>query len=278
MPDITDNASTKWAQFNTALANVKDNIGLAVLPILTPLMSKMAEIATDLAPKISAAFFTLSETLQKEGLGGAFALIHTEMVKAWDNNIVPELERMSRDFWAWMEDPERQQKSEEAAYDVGIKVTDAFKDALGTGTPKAVNEGFWDHAARTAQEGLSTKLSPIVEPIASGWLKAMIDGFEVNKAQWVKDLRGWFQGVYDSDIAGWFSGLIGSFGGYPGYASGGIIPGPMGAPTPIIAHGGELILNPQQQQQLMFNLTVNSRAESSSVIQDFNMLRSMAGV
>ncbi len=66
--------------------------------------------------------------------------------------------------------------------------------------------------------------------------------------------------------------------GFFSYGSGGFIPGPVGSPQPIMGHGGELVLNQQQQQQLMFNLTVNSRAETSSVIQDFNMLKSMAGV
>ena len=37
---------------------------------------------------------------------------------------------------------------------------------------------------------------------------------------------------------------------FPGMQSGGFVPGPIGAPRPILAHGGELVLNPEQQAAL----------------------------
>lgn len=64
----------------------------------------------------------------------------------------------------------------------------------------------------------------------------------------------------------------------PSFASGGIVPGPAGERRQIMAEGGEVVLNQQQQQQLLFNMTVNTRASAATVIQDFNMLRAMAGV
>jgi len=73
---------------------------------------------------------------------------------------------------------------------------------------------------------------------------------------------------------------LGNLGGLLSFQSGGMVPGPIGAPTLAMVHGGEMVLNPQQQSVVnnYFNQTVNTRAEQSSVIQDFNMLKSLAGV
>lgn len=50
-------------------------------------------------------------------------------------------------------------------------------------------------------------------------------------------------------------GASGGFEGYnpegiPGFAEGGVIPGPMGSPQLVLAHGGETVFNPDQMQAL----------------------------
>ena len=48
---------------------------------------------------------------------------------------------------------------------------------------------------------------------------------------------------------------------FPGMQSGGFVPGPIGAPRPILAHGGEVVLNPEQQASInpsfAPNITIN---------------------
>ena len=93
-------------------------------------------------------------------------------------------------------------------------------------------------------------------------------------------IKGLYDQLLDVTVTNWSdftSELVGLLPRYS-FQSGGIVPGPTGAPTLAQVEGGEMILNSEQQQQLMFNLTVNSSAPVSSVIQDFNMLKSLAGV
>lgn len=55
---------------------------------------------------------------------------------------------------------------------------------------------------------------------------------------------------------------VGASGGYEGYnpegvvgfASGGVVPGPVGAAVPTVVHGGEVVLNPQQAVQVLWAL------------------------
>jgi hypothetical protein len=55
-----------------------------------------------------------------------------------------------------------------------------------------------------------------------------------------------FLGSFFSDVD-WLKGV--KFSGT--FATGGVIPGPLGSPQPIMGHGGELVLNSQQQRDLL---------------------------
>lgn len=46
--------------------------------------------------------------------------------------------------------------------------------------------------------------------------------------------------------------------GFPGYATGGIVPGPIGRPQMAIVHGGEQVLTPEQQAQGVGGVTINN--------------------
>ena len=70
----------------------------------------------------------------------------------------------------------------------------------------------------------------------------------------------------------------------PGFASGGIVPGPIGQPQLAVVHGGENIQTPEQQQSgngggiQIGNITINanSRAEGEAAANGFNdRLRAM---
>jgi len=81
-------------------------------------------------------------------------------------------------------------------------------------------------------------------------------------------LSGGFSSIFSS-IGGFF-GMGG--GGTLGYndmsfelASGGMVPGPLGAPMPGIAHGGEMILNPTQQAAVFGDKTNSGSVDNVTV-------------
>jgi phage-related protein len=63
MPDVSENAATKMAQLETTMANLKAELGTALLPIFTQVMGVMGELATEYGPQITAIFAQLAETL-----------------------------------------------------------------------------------------------------------------------------------------------------------------------------------------------------------------------
>jgi len=87
MPDITDNASTKWGQFQTRLANFKDDIGVKLLPFFETVISLLMKIADAVLPliipvveRVSGAFSTFigvignfGNILANQGIGEAIA-------------------------------------------------------------------------------------------------------------------------------------------------------------------------------------------------------------
>jgi tape measure domain-containing protein len=73
--------------------------------------------------------------------------------------------------------------------------------------------------------------------------------------------------VEGSQLAGLIANLGSSGLGLkmPSLATGGIIPGGFGSPTPIMAHGGEVVLNPRQQQELLLNGGGSSQPGNTSI-------------
>jgi len=63
MPDVAENAATKMAQLETTMANLKAEIGTALLPIFTQVMGVMGGLATEYGPQVAAVFGRLAETL-----------------------------------------------------------------------------------------------------------------------------------------------------------------------------------------------------------------------
>lgn len=61
MPDITDNASTKMAQLGTMFSDVKDKIGVALLPLLTDLMDAVLSFANEHLPPLLAKLEPLAK-------------------------------------------------------------------------------------------------------------------------------------------------------------------------------------------------------------------------
>lgn len=63
MPDVSENAATKMAQLETTMANLKAEIGTALLPIFTQVLGVLGGLATEYGPQVTAVFGQLAETL-----------------------------------------------------------------------------------------------------------------------------------------------------------------------------------------------------------------------
>jgi hypothetical protein len=96
---------------------------------------------------------------------------------------------------------------------------------------------------------------------------------------WYKEALSAILGFYNQLIATGreLQKLIFAGGGFsiPGFASGGIVGGPLGAPQLAVVHGGEQIIPASQANS--YNLTINSHAPTEPIIADFAMMRSLAG-
>lgn len=71
MPDVSENAATQMAQLGASMQNVKDQIGMALLPVLTAVMGPLGELAEKYGPQIGEVFGRLAE-LVGPLLGSAF--------------------------------------------------------------------------------------------------------------------------------------------------------------------------------------------------------------
>jgi len=56
-------------------------------------------------------------------------------------------------------------------------------------------------------------------------------------------------------------GIFGAIGSFLGFQTGGVVPGPVGAPQPAIVHGGEEVLTPSQRKRGGMNGTANITVE-----------------
>jgi len=70
MPDIADNAATKMAQLESTMANLKAEVGMALLPVFTEVMGIFGELMTTYGPMLTDVMAQLG-TLLGDVIGGA---------------------------------------------------------------------------------------------------------------------------------------------------------------------------------------------------------------
>lgn len=92
MPDITDNASTKWGQFQTRLANFKDDIGVKLLPFFEVVLDLLMQMADAALPVLMPLIEGLANgfTSLIGGLGGVGGVI--------ENTVMPVLRQLATWF------------------------------------------------------------------------------------------------------------------------------------------------------------------------------------
>lgn len=97
-------------------------------------------------------------------------------------------------------------------------------------------------------------------------IPAVIKGFEIaikifkgvsdvlaNILYYTGKVSSGLKSVSDKIGIGWLSKAAGSVAGFLGFAEGGVVPGPVGAPVPAVVHGGEMIIPPGKTAGNVFN-------------------------
>ena len=119
MPDVAGSASQGLASLTTTLANTKDQIGLALLPILTPLLQKLGELAAQFLPMVVLGFQQFVGMIQTQvmpwvqanlipilmqlgaWLGKEIPKFLQFLSQVWVNVLKPALQTV----WAFIQDP-----------------------------------------------------------------------------------------------------------------------------------------------------------------------------
>ena len=155
----------------------------------------------------------------------------------------------------------------QATKDLKIAVTTSFADdmaAAATGLTEGVLAASRLYDRISGEEGTFAKVSRMVRTPnkeVEGWFDRNVNqrlglpSFGNSRdggSQWgAKDLRS----INDA-LEGWFDrninqrlGLPAPSGSIPGFAQGGMVPGPRGRPQLAMVHGGEQVMTPGQQRQ-----------------------------
>jgi hypothetical protein len=65
LPDVTENAATKMAQLRTMFQNVKDEVGVALIPVLMELLVPLGELAMQYGPMLVQWFVSLIPVIKE---------------------------------------------------------------------------------------------------------------------------------------------------------------------------------------------------------------------
>jgi hypothetical protein len=130
-------------------------------------------------------------------------------------------------------------------------------------------------------EGTLNLIVTAVEAVAVGFAK-VADAFEIAKGLGdqlgtINDLLGQTVGGAAGEGLFGSQGVLNPFKGAPSFAGGGIVPGTLGEPVPIIAHGGEVITDPRSggggAVLNISNITVNGIDDANAMFSNWlNML------
>jgi phage-related protein len=95
-----------------------------------------------------------------------------------------------------------------------------------------------------ALRGAADAMVSVASELGSKIVNAIVDGIKSGPSVIIDAIKSLIPG----------SGVLGDVGnkvsGWLGFADGGVVPGAIGAPVPALVHGGEVILNPQQQARV----------------------------
>jgi phage-related protein len=160
MPDITDTASTKMAQLGATFADIKDQVGLALLPILTAMGTALLEMAQTYGPMLVDFFqnqFVPFITEAMETIGEVVGTVLKAIQVFWAEHGAQIMET-ARTAWETIK----------AAIETAITVISEVVGAI-----LAAISAFWDEhgdqiieTAKNAWEKIKAAISTIIEVIS----------------------------------------------------------------------------------------------------------------
>ena len=224
-----------FTQMENAMGDVKESIGFALLPIITPLVKHLQTLAEKIQTvnprflKIAAVALAVATGV---GLIGGPILL-----------IIGLLPLLATGFAVLA-----------GAMLPITAIVLGLTAAIAAGIFIYKNWGNITNWIGDRIENFRMKIQPLVDAI-SGLIKKIKELVRI---------------IADSPIGGFLSGAAGVLGGAAsavgglfsggrmGFASGGMVPGPEGAPRMAVVHGGEMILNRSQQRSGgLSGITVN---------------------
>ena len=244
--DAANAAFEAHKKFDMAMQGLSNTIAIKVLPYaiqllnwLTPLVPKVADIAVAILNRAIPAF---------------------EGMVAWIQKLLPPIERIIPPIAQWAS--QMWQQVAPALQDISKRsgdfkpILEAVAIVIGIIVIVGANLIVWliqgvDWILKTADAYKAFITGPGMQ-FVNDTLVAMAGG--------IRTVVGWFQTLWDivrnvAGAIGGFASTVGNVGGatlhllgVPGFAEGGIVPGPIGQPMLAMVHGGERVQTPEQQR------------------------------
>lgn len=189
MPDITDNASTKMAQLGTMFSDVKDRIGVALLPILTKLMEKVIAFADQYLPPLLDAFEKKFVPILVNQVVPAIAAVFE-----WIGKNLPKALQTAKEIWESALRPALEQLAA-IIQDPVIPFIEKLVSWLQKNIPKAFQavQDVWNSILKPVLTALwnfiQDPLIPIIEKLVE-WLNENIpEAYETVREFWESTLK-----------------------------------------------------------------------------------------
>lgn len=204
MPDVVGSAQQQWAALGVQFQNLKDEIGVALLPVFQKVLGWLSEVASDAIPivvdwvknKFIPALSDLWAFIQKN------VIPVLKDVYAWlKDNIPPAIQKVT-DYWNTVLKP-----ALDGIWDfIKTNVIPIFQDLkarLDQDMPGAIQElvRWWNNTLKPALEALwkflSEDMKPIWDALAELIGVTIALAFEALKAAWELVLKPALQAIWD---------------------------------------------------------------------------------
>jgi tape measure domain-containing protein len=258
----------------------------------------IALIDTSVVPALSRFW----EAYQQKGVKGVAEVIGADLEATWAKQ-AEQIDTQTTALETAAADQARQKRLKQLGTTLGGLVGEGLLSFIRGDT--VPGEGFWattaiDNMLRAIVNSIAVRIETFSATAGEIWItfvqefaKAIGKPLDSKQSAALNDnFKLLFNALDPVDLAGYVwqiisGGLLGSarlgtsLGQLLSRDSGGWIPGAEGKPRLMIGHGQEYVMPSNQARTISnnynFDMTVNTRATSSTVIQDYHMLRSLVG-
>ncbi|MDD4984194.1 MAG: hypothetical protein PHQ43_00195 [Dehalococcoidales bacterium] len=225
----TDKASTSFANLKNSFNDLSTTIGNTIEPVLTPLFDRLAERISELAD-VKKRLGAMKEELQTwlvEPFTFAFSAIGDAIWDLWVWEI-EVFQGMVNSLKGFVE------PIGDAVTAIGDKIKEVFHGAFNAviiginGMIKAIREFSWHYEGWVLHTWLGSQ--------------TLIPGFDFSPFSWLPDIK------------------------LPEFYSGGMVPGPVGMPQLVVAHGGERFSGVGRDEPTVINLYVGQEKLDTLIV------------